>query len=155
MTKATNTIIETEQAKLMANLTLQMEKFCQIKENFFASKFNLTPTEFRCLRAIKEAQVVTTKELSKTMNLSPGRITHLLNSLDNKKLVNRDIDKLDRRSIKVTLTASAVTFIDNVIKEYQNLHEQILRFLPESERTQILNNMKYFFIALKDWAEEI
>lgn len=147
--------IEKEQAKLIANLTLQMEKFCQIKENFFASKFNLTPTEFRCLRAIKEAEVVTSKELSKTMNLSPGRITHLLNSLDNKQLINREIYKQDRRSIKVTLTETAVSFIDNIINEYQKLHEQILKFLPESERAQILTNIKYFFIALKDWSEEI
>jgi DNA-binding MarR family transcriptional regulator len=154
MDKEPFNVFELEQARLMANLTLQMEKFCQVKENFFASKFNLTPAEFRCLRAIKDSPKVTTKELAKTMKLSPGRITHLLNSLEIKNLVFRDIDRSDRRSIQVTLTDDAVIFIDRVISEYSELHVQILRYLPKSKRIEILNNMKFFFMALKDWANE-
>jgi len=148
-------VFETEQAKLMANLTLQMEKFCQVKEHFFASKFNLTPAEFRCLRYIKDNTIMTTKELAKQMKLTPGRITHLLNSLEKKKLIDRTIDANDRRSIQVTLTPEAVDFINNVIKEYSNLHEEILKYLPNEKRVEILNNMKFFFVALKDWAEEL
>jgi DNA-binding MarR family transcriptional regulator len=88
------------------------------------------------------------------MKLSPGRITHLLNSLEIKNLVFRDIDRSDRRSIQVTLTDDAVIFIDRVISEYSELHVQILRYLPKSKRIEILNNMKFFFMALKDWANE-
>lgn len=98
---------------------------------------------------------MTTKELAKQMKLTPGRITHLLNSLEKKKLIDRTIDANDRRSIQVTLTPEAVDFINNVIKEYSNLHEEILKYLPNEKRVEILNNMKFFFVALKDWAEEL
>ena len=145
---------EREQARLLANLTMQMERFCQIKEHFFASKFNLTPVEFRCLRFINDNIIITTKELSKQMQLTPGRITHLLNSLEDKHLIKRKMDERDRRSTQVSLTREAEKFIDEVVNEYIILHEEILKYMPKSKRITIMNNMKYFFMAFKDWATE-
>lgn len=141
-------------AKMMAYFTLQMEKFCQIKEHFFASKFNLTATEFRCLRFINDEVIVNTKSLAHLMRLTPGRITHLLNSLEKKKLLTRNIDKKDRRSIEVRLTTEAISYIDDIIKEYIVLNEEILKFLPEEKRPEIILNLKLFFKALMEWSEK-
>jgi len=143
------------QAKMMAYITLQMEKFCQIKEHFFASKYNLTTTEFRCIRFINDEVVVNTKTLAKQMRLTPGRITHLLNSLENKRLLTRKIDKKDRRCIQVRLTFEAISYIDKIIEEYIQLNEEILKYLPENKRTEIIKNMKFFFKALMEWSEKL
>ena len=143
------------QAKMMAYITLQMEKFYQVKEHFFASKFNLTPTEFRCMRFINDEVVINTKTLAKQMRLTPGRITHLLNSLERKRLLTRTIDKKDRRSIQVRLTFEAIAYIDKIIDEYIKLHEEILKYLPEERKPEIINNMKFFFTALIQWSEKL
>lgn len=143
--------IEIEQARQLASLTLQMEKLCQFKEQFFASKFDLTPSEFRCLKVIKDNSGITTKDLAKIMELTPGRITHLLNSLEVKNMVLRDIEKEDRRVIQVSLNDETSAFVDNVIEEYANLHVDLLRLLPQSRRVEILDHMKFFFLALKEW----
>ncbi len=146
---------EEDKAKLMAALTFQMEKFCQIKENFFSAQRELTPTEFRCMRYLRNNTILNTKELAIHMNLSQGRITHLLNSLENKSFIVREPDKKDRRVIKVTLANGAKEFMDKVIAEYIGLHEEILNFLPEKNREEILYNMKFFFEALRKWAESV
>ncbi len=146
---------EEDKAILMAALTFQMEKFCQIKENFFTAQRELTPTEFRCMRYLKNHDLLNTKELAIQMNLSQGRITHLLNSLENKGFVVREPDKKDRRVIKVTLAKGAPEFMDKVIKDYISLHEEILDFLPQENKDEIFFSMKYFFEALQKWAESL
>ncbi len=144
-----------EQARMMANLTIQLEKFCQIKDRFFNSKFKLTPAEFRCLRIIKENEAVSTKTLAKQMKLTPGRITHLLNSLEFKNLISRQIDKNDRRGIQTFITPDAFSFIDKVINEYTKLHEEILEYLPKDKRESILENVVLFFDAMKKWEDRV
>jgi len=146
---------EKEQAILMANLTFQMEKFCRLKESFFASKFNLTPVEFRCLRIINENLEVPSKTLVKTMHLSPGRITHLVDSLEKKGLVSRKMDPNDRRSILVRLTDDALVFLGKIQDEYIQLHEEILQYLPKGKRVEIFNNLEYLFMAMKDWSNKL
>jgi DNA-binding MarR family transcriptional regulator len=154
MSTPTNLPVETEQSTLLANLTLQLEKFCQVKEYFFAHKFNLTPAEFRCLRLIRDNDLINTKELARLMKLTPGRITHLLNALERKNLIDRAIDKRDRRSIQVSLTEHSGEFIAKIISEYEKLHQGIINNLPADKRDEIMNNLNYFFIALRDWAGE-
>ena len=152
MSTSTTLPAESDYSALLANLTLQLEKFCQIKEYFFANKFNLTPAEFRCLRFIRDNNLINTKELARLMKLTPGRITHLLNALERKNLIDRAIDKSDRRSIQVTLTEHTGEFLKKIINEYTKLHEEILKYLPTDKRDEIMNNMNYFFMALRDWA---
>jgi len=146
---------QNEQAKMMANLTIQLEKFCHIKDQFFSSKFKLTPAEFRCLRIIKENEAVSTKALAKQMKLTPGRITHLLNSLEFKNLILRQIDKNDRRGIQTYITSDAINFIEKVIHEYTKLHEEILDYLPKDKRNEILKNVVLFFDAMKKWEDGV
>ena len=74
-------------AELMANLTCELARTCTNKEHFFASKFNLTPAEFRCLRLFRESSTVPIKQIAIQMNLTPGRITHILTSLEAKKYI--------------------------------------------------------------------
>jgi DNA-binding MarR family transcriptional regulator len=154
MSTPMNLPAETEQSSLLANLTLQMEKFCQVKEYFFAHKFNLTPAEFRCLRFIRDNDLINTKELARLMKLTPGRITHLLNALERKNLIDRAIDKSDRRSIQVSLTEHTGEFLAKIIAEYTKLHEEIIKYIPVEKREDVMSNLNYFFMALRDWAGE-
>lgn len=155
MSEKKSSTSQIEQARMMANLTIQLEKFCQVKDQFFSSKFKLTPAEFRCLRIIKENEAVSTKALAKQMKLTPGRITHLLNSLEFKNLISRQIDKNDRRGIQTFITPDAISFIDNVIKEYTRLHEEILDYLPKDKRESILENVVVFFEAMQKWERAV
>jgi DNA-binding MarR family transcriptional regulator len=142
-----------EHARLVVNLTLQLEKYSQVKESFFSRKFKLTPVEFKLMRILKKDGVKSTKNLAELMKLSPGRITHLLNSLDTKQFITRYIDTNDRRSIRVKITDHAHIYLDKVIKEYYAFHDEITGFLPTENRQEILNDLKIFLNAMNEWAE--
>src|SRR3989339_707932 len=124
----------------------QFHLFCQsLCADCFILFNNPQTSEFRCLRIIKENEAISTKTLAKQMKLTPGRITHLLNSLEFKNLISRQIDKNDRRGIQTYITPDAISFIDKVINEYTKLHEEILEYLPDGKRDEILENVAIFF----------
>jgi len=76
----------------VAELICELTRNCNIKEEYFASSFNLSPTEVRLLKLFVLSPTYKIKELQSLLNLTPGRITHILTSLEAKKLILRTAD---------------------------------------------------------------
>lgn len=140
-------------AELMARLTCDLGKTCSNKEHFFAAKYDLTPAEFRCLRLFKEKPSMSIKRIAIQMNLTPGRITHILTSLEAKKYIKRKVDQKDKRNIIVHLTESSIPFLKVVNENHIKLHENILNNIPEDKREFILESMEDLIKALKTWTD--
>jgi len=147
------TITKNNQAhtESLLELILQLVKFCQAKEQYFANRHNLTTVELRCLQYFKTKHCASVKELSQGLELSSGRITHIITSLEKKKLVTREIDKNDRRSINVCLTKQAIPFTQVLNKSYIELHEKILRNIPTEERKSIIKALEELVKAFIIW----
>ena len=139
----------------MLDLILQLVKICQFKEQYFASLYNLTTVELRCLQYFESHNSISVKELSKSMELTPGRITHILTSLEKKKLVTREINKDDRRGINVYLTKKAIPFTKNLKENYVKFHEKLLRNIPEEKREIIKTALKELLRAFEILNKEI
>ncbi len=142
-----------ENSESLLHLILQLVKFCQEKEHYFANLYNLTTVELRSLQYFKSNPCTSVKELAKKMELTPGRITHVITSLEKKKLITRTIDESDRRSINVCLTSKAVPFTKNLNKRYLELHEKILDNIPVEKRESIINTLQELIKAFQIWNE--
>ncbi len=140
-------------AEIMANLTCELARTCTNKEHFFAAKYDLTPAEFRCLRLFRESPSVPIKTIAIQMKLTPGRITHILTSLEAKKYIERKIDQKDKRNVIVHLTESSKPFLKLVNDNHIKLHEEILQKLPADKREFILESMQEVIKALKTWSD--
>jgi len=140
-------------AELMSILTCDLGKTCLNKEHFFAAKYNLTPAEFRCLRLFKNKSSMSIKRIAVQMNLTPGRITHILTSLEAKKYIERKIDQKDKRNIIVHLTNNCITFLKNVNENHIMLHQNILDNLSEEKREFIVYSMEELIKAIKNWTD--
>lgn len=140
-------------AELMSHLTCELSRTCINKEHFFAAKYDLTPAEFRCLRLFRESPSIAIKSIAIQMKLTPGRITHILTSLEAKKYVERKIDQKDKRNVIVHLTESSKPFLKVVNDNHIKLHEDILRKLPEDKREFIIESMEELIKALKTWSD--
>jgi len=141
-------------AELMANLTCELARTCTNKEHFFAARFDLTPAEFRCLRLFRDSSSISIKQIAIQMNLTPGRITHILTSLEAKKYIERKVDQKDKRNVIVHLTESSIPFLRDVNENHILLHEEILQKLPEEKREFILESMQDVIKALKTWSDD-
>ena len=140
-------------AELMANLTCELARTCTNKEHFFAAKYDLTPAEFRCLRLFRESPSIPIKTIAIQMKLTPGRITHILTSLEAKKYIERKIDQKDKRNVIVHLTESSKPFLKLVNDNHIKLHEEILQKLPADKREFIIESMQELIKALKTWSD--
>ena len=111
----------------VAELICELTRNCNIKEEYFASSFNLSPTEVRFLKLFAISPTYSIKELRDILKLTPCRITHILSSLEAKKLISRTLDPKDKRVIIVNLMPKAAPLISNLQQNYRELHNKILQ----------------------------
>jgi len=138
----------------IAELICELTRNCNIKEEYFASSFNLSPTEVRLLKLFVLSPTYTIKEIRDLLKLTPGRITHILTSLEAKKLVSRNSDSKDKRIIIVSLLPKANPLITNLNKNYHELHNRILKNVKEEEIKKILSSLEILVGVFKEWVDQ-
>lgn len=144
----------TDKMAPIAELICELNRNCNIKEDYFAASFNLTPTEVRFLKLFAVKPSYTIKELRELLNLTPGRITHILTSLENKKLVSRLQDPSDKRVILVKLMQKADPLILNLHRSYNELHGKILQNVKKEELDKILSSLEILVNVFKKWVNQ-
>ncbi len=135
----------------IAELIFELTRNCTIKEEYFAASFNLSPTEVRLLKLFSFSSKYTIKELRELLQLTPGRITHILTSLEKKKLITRAQDENDKRIIIVNLTQKASPLIANLHQNYNDLNKRILESVDSFELKKIAAALKTLNDVFKKW----
>jgi DNA-binding MarR family transcriptional regulator len=74
---------------------------------------------------------VKSSELSKELDLSPPTITKLLNDLEKKKYIERNIDLNNRRNIQICLTEKSVSIIEEINKIYDEYFNGLINLYGE------------------------
>jgi len=138
-------------AELMASLTFELAKTCHEKEQYFASLFDLTTAEFRCLQFFRNRESMSVKEIANLMKLTPGRITHILTSLESKNFITREVAPEDRRGINVVLTDKSKPFIKKLFENYLSIHNEIVSKIESEKRDDVLCAMEELVKAIKTW----
>jgi len=138
----------------LAELICDLTRNCNIKEDYFAASFNLSPTEVRFLKLFAFESSISLKEIKQKLGVSPGRITHILQSLEKKKLVKKFPDEHDKRNMIVTILPKASPLIQNLLKNYNNLHNDILRNVHQEEIANIYSSLKILEDVFKKWVNE-
>ncbi|MGQ9643193.1 MAG: MarR family winged helix-turn-helix transcriptional regulator [Ignavibacterium sp.] len=138
----------------VAELICELTRNCNIKEEYFASSFNLSPTEVRFLKLFAVKPTYSIKELRDILKLTPGRITHILTSLENKKLISRALDPNDKRVTIVSLMPKAAPLILNLKQNYLELHNKILQSVKEEEMEKILTSLEILVDVFKKWVNQ-
>ncbi len=138
-------------AKNLADLTFTLLANCQQKEEKLAEVHGLTQAEFRCLRLFTIDEVVNNKHIAKRMNLSPSRLTRIIDGLVNKGYIIREINPADRRNMKVSLSQKGVILVQQLNKAYINIHKEILQDIDESQHESLISAMTQLLSALEKW----
>lgn len=137
-----------------AELICELTRLCVMKEEKFAASFNLSPAELKMLKLFDGKNVLKVSDLVAALKLTPGRITHILTSLEEKKLVFRLPDEKDKRNVNVRLQAKAVFFIDNLHKNYADIHQDLLENVGDEELKVIQNSLKTLIRVFGKWNDQ-
>lgn len=141
-------------ASRLANLTFSLLANCQEKEVHLAELQGLTQAEFRCLRLFGTDESLNNKTIAERMNLSPSRLTRIIDGLVKKKYIRRDIDPNDRRNMKVNLSTKGKLLVQQLNKAYVDIHEEILMDIDPSQHEQLIVAMTHLLEALEKWLEK-
>ena len=137
----------------LAELVCELTRNCGIKEEYFASSFNLSPAQVRLLKLFTQQSSYTIKELCELLKLSNGRITQIISALEGKKLIIRKADPKDKRNIIVSLLPGSKLFIDNLTKNYRELHKIILAEVGEKKKEEITAALEVLVNAIQRWVK--
>jgi DNA-binding MarR family transcriptional regulator len=141
-------------AERLANLTFSLLANCQEKEVRLAEVHGLTQSEFRCLRLFGTDESLNNKQIAERMNLSPSRLTRIIDGLVNKEYINREIDPNDRRNMRVTLSRRGKLLVNQLNKAYVDIHYEILQDIEKSQHEPLIIAMEHLLIALENWLKK-
>jgi DNA-binding MarR family transcriptional regulator len=138
-------------AERLANLTFSLLANCQEKEVRLAEIHSLTQAEFRCLRLFGTDESLNNKQIAERMNLSPSRLTRIIDGLVEKAYINREIDPNDRRNMRVTLSRRGKHLVNQLNRAYVDIHHEILEDIDKDQHEPLIVAMEHLLGALEKW----
>ena len=140
-----------QNAEKLANLTFSLLANCQEKEIRLAEVHSLTQAEFRCLRLFGSDETINNKAIAERMNLSPSRLTRIIDGLVQKEYIIREIDPNDRRNMKVSLSSKGQLLVKQLNKAYIDIHKEILEDIEVDQHQPLIIAMTNLLTALEKW----
>ena len=145
---------EKQDAEMLANLTFNLLIRCQEKEAHLAEQHNLLEAELKCLRNIGSEESINNKDFSERMNLSPSRITRIIDGLVKKGYIQREIDMSDRRNMKINLSRKGENLTNKINKSFIEIHKEILEEIDVSQHESLLIAMENLHSAIERWLQK-
>ncbi len=105
-------------AERLADLTFTLLKRCQEKETWLAKEHGLFQAEFKCLRLFGFDESLNNTQISKRMKLSPSRLTRIIDGLEKKGYMQREIAQKDRRNMRIFLSRRG-KILTNKLNDWQ------------------------------------
>lgn len=142
----------------LTELICTLARYCSAKEDKFANSFNLTPSELRLLKFIlysNSKKIYTLKELKENLNISPGRITQIISSLEKKNLIKRVNSEDDRRSIELKLLPKSTLFLKNLKYSYLTFHKELLEHFKEDGIQRIEELLEELIMIFSNWLHRL
>lgn len=98
---------------------------------------------------VKKQNKVYPSEIGNALGSSNARVSALLNRLEEKNLIKREIDEDNRRNILVSITDEGKNRIKDEITEIQTIAAKIFLEMGESDTIEFLRLFKIFSDSVK------
>jgi DNA-binding MarR family transcriptional regulator len=141
-------------ADRLANLTFNLLARCQEKEAWLAEKHGLFQSEFKCLRLFGSDESLNNTQISKRMNLSPSRLTRIIDSLVKKGYMKREMEQYDRRNMRVFLSRRGKILTNKLNKAFIEIHSKILKDIDVSQHEPLIVAMGHLQSAIEKWLQK-
>ncbi|MFD7505540.1 MarR family winged helix-turn-helix transcriptional regulator [Streptomyces sp. NPDC059850] len=92
------------------------------------------------------------KALAATMMIKPPALTHRVDRLVNRGLVDRELDPTNRRRMVISLTQEGFELVDNAVEGHIRNGERLFSALDRTEQEQLSQLMRKLLLSLGDAA---
>ena len=97
---------------------------------------------------------INNQDVADRMNLSPSRITRIIDGLVKKGYILREIDREDRRNMKISLTEKGVNLTNKINNAFVEIHKEILKEIDNSQHESLLTTMGNLQSAVEKWLQK-
>jgi len=105
-------------------------------------KNKLSITEFSVLEVLYHQGKQTIQQIAKSILISSGSMTYVIDKLEQRDLLSRVACPDDRRVIHVVLTDKGTEWMDQIMPEYHELVNGMFSSLNEQERETLVQLLK-------------
>lgn len=112
--------------------------------------FDLTRAQSRVLVNLHRYGVMSQAELAERMDVTPMALVRLLDRLEQKRLVRREVDMHDKRIFRLHISEHALARIDMIAAFGNAVESDALRGLDASERAELTRLLRKVLSNLTD-----
>lgn len=107
-------------------LTNQTNKRMQRFLNSKLQKYNITTEQWNVLLRLSKEPKINQKQLAKNVDKDQATLVRILDILEKKKLIERQLSEEDRRAFLIHITDNGKEMVDELVPFMSDLFEQIL-----------------------------
>ena len=118
----------------------QHKVFLEMKKEL--EQYDLTPIQYGVLKCVWQLDLHNPKEIAEYLSIENSTISGILDRMEKKNLIVRNIDPDDRRFIRVDLTDAGQSLEIPVNKTVEEVNKAVLSDFSEKEQDQLRNLLK-------------
>lgn len=133
--------MKTKNNELIEELLHTFRNFKRIRVQNHASSTELSHNEKMVLFIIYDVSknnIVPLSEIRERIRLAPSTITPIITSLEEKGLIERNIDKSDRRNIFLRISPMGVEYTNKVQSEIRDIMSKYIEYIGEEDTKQLI-----------------
>ncbi len=119
-----------------------LKKKCTVEEEGIGERVGLSTSEMHCIEALEPKELVSGIVLSKRMGLSTSRGSRIIESLMEKALLRKEIDRSDRRYSVISLTKRGERVHSHVEKSKLQCEKRITEGMDPEQIKQVKEGLR-------------
>lgn len=143
-------MIEVNTAEIFREVVRTCVRKTGLLQKADASCCGITVAQCHTLVEIGRSKGLSLNELSELLILDKSTMSRTVDNLVNTGLVERQVDKADRRYTKITLTPRGAEMVELINSNMEKYYERVLISIPEEKRGQVMEALPYLLAAIKD-----
>ena len=106
------------------------------------AKYDVTPSQYGVLSCLWGKSHATPKQIAETLCLETSTISGVLDRMQKKELIDRVINKEDRREVQVIITEKGRALQEPITEIIDSVNEEVLKDFTVEEVAQIKNALR-------------
>jgi DNA-binding MarR family transcriptional regulator len=143
-----NYMEELYKAKQLRESIREMERKLGILEECKVSCGGITITQCHALVEIGRAKSISLIELSEILNLDNSTMSRTVNNLVNNGLVERELNRKDRRYVTIKLSESGIKVFENIETNMNSFYKKVFHTIPCDKQEQVIESMQILLEAI-------
>ena len=123
----------------------QHKVFQELKKEL--EQYDLTPIQYGVLKCIWQLDLHTPKEIAEYLSIENSTISGILDRMEKKELIERKIDRDDRRFVYIDLTQTGKDLETPVNKTIEEFNKSVLSIFTEKETAELRDMLRKLFMS--------